>query len=539
MLTTKSLSREVRELSLRFMRDLDTPISLSVFLMVKYGEWDQLAAKRIDPCGYLDAVSITDRFRRDYQAVSFLRKFEGLPTNQATMKDDCVKAFYESEATCRKSNLRLDNFVFPVGLDGRLMTFLSEVQKVVSKILGRLPDDLECRFGPGSTFEFKRSDGAISRNPCGKLRSSIYCTPSSAAVVEYLTSSTMWQRAVLKEYPERSALRYVRGNRFTTVPKDATKLRGICVEPGGNVWAQLGVGSYLRRRLKFTAGIDLNHGQDLHAKMAQEGSVKQTRATIDLSNASDTICSKLVELCLARSPEWYLLLLSLRSPMTRVNGKWVWLEKFSSMGNGFTFELETIVFYAISLVASGRPFGDPDVKVYGDDIIVPTERAADVVSALRFFGFTPNPKKTFLSGPFRESCGGDFFLGTCVTPVYLKKDPKQPSEWISLANGLYGVRDGFRTSLLVRKHVGLSLRVYGPSGLGDCVLHERDPRRWTFVWRHGIRYFRGWVPVTKGIPMRRYRPTVQLAAALYGVPSSGPVPRDAVSGFRYRWLAFS
>lgn len=64
----------VRKVAGQIERALDTPISLSCYLLRKYGEEQQLAEKRVDPLIYADPF----RFRDDYLVTSFLRKWRGL-----------------------------------------------------------------------------------------------------------------------------------------------------------------------------------------------------------------------------------------------------------------------------------------------------------------------------------------------------------------------------------------------------------------------------------------------------------------------------
>ena len=90
------------------------------------------------------------------------------------------------------------------------------------------------------------------------------------------------------------------------------------------------------------------------------------------------------------------------------------------MGNGFTFPLETLIFWALTASACE---GDVDsVSVYGDDIICPRERADDVIDTLTMCGFKINLEKSFVEGPFRESCGCDYYKGIDIRPFY-KKEP--------------------------------------------------------------------------------------------------------------------
>lgn len=122
-----------------------------------------------------------------------------------------------------------------------------------------------------------------------------------------------------------------------------------------------------------------------------------------------------------------------------MGGKWVELQKWSSMGNGYTFELETLLFYAlcVQFVPHSR-LGD--VTVFGDDIIVPQEYAPAVIDALTYLGFEVNTKKSHLAGGFFESCGEHYFFGSNVKPFYcrLRDDPDDPDipYAVKLANRL-------------------------------------------------------------------------------------------------------
>jgi hypothetical protein len=243
-------------------------------------------------------------------------------------------------------------------------------------------------------------------------------------------------------------------------------------------------------------------------------------------------------------PEWFEVLDALRSRRTWFEGAWHHNQKFSSMGNGFTFELETLIFYAISKEACGGS-ATGDIWVYGDDIIVPTPFFKDVVSALRYFGFTPNPRKSFGSGYFRESCGGDFFAGTNVRPFYLKSCPSSPAEWISFHNGLVRTFDAVkhrrrlskRARDFILRQVPRSIRTcVGDSRLGDLVFNTGEQPATRVV--DGVPEIRTWHPMPRYRSLSRYTPNTQLALILYGVPSSGLIPRDSVSGYGFRWVPY-
>jgi len=140
------------------------------------------------------------------------------------------------------------------------------------------------------------------------------------------------------------------------------------------------------------------------------------------------------------------------------------------MGNGYTFPLETLIFWAIArtCVRSGGI-----VSVYGDDIIVPSEDYEQLCYVLRAAGFSPNKTKSFSTGPFRESCGADYFYGIDIRPTYVK-------DVISVET-LYVLHNFFyRASRLEEANylhdlIPDHLRLYGPDGYGDGHLLRDDP----------------------------------------------------------------
>lgn len=534
----KCLSRVVSAL----LQDLDTPRALTVHLLIENGEWDQLVNLAIDPALY---VTASDYFK-DAVATELLRKCGDLPTT-FDRRAAAVTGFWQAEKACHMTNLRLaphlHNGPFEDPADIQISDFLTETAKWVRWVLGPLPEDLIGRHGPGATLTNRISTGGTSIPDKMQSRPSI---TQNARCLLPLWWQTAWSRALVSDRSDRSDPVTVRANEFTTVAKDAKKDRGICIEPSINVFYQLGVGRHMRARLQ-TIGIDLEEGQRRHQLKAAEASSTGKFATIDLSSASDTVSRKLVELLLP--PDWYAALATLRSPLTKVDDQVVYLEKFSSMGNGFTFELETLIFLALA-VQTADSLGVPvkigrNILVYGDDIIVPVEIARPLIAVLRYCGFTPNQGKTYIDGYFKESCGGDFFDGKAVRPHYLKEYPNDPASWITLANGLRRLaatefrsgpdavpvqRAWFRALDNIPSDIR---RCRGPVQLGDLLIHD-NPEKWSFK-KNGnqIKEFRVWKPVSRPKKLKHWDAAVQLAAALYGVPSTGPILRGSVVGYRF------
>lgn len=526
--------------ALKLFRAVGTPRALTCKMLVEAGEWSQLADLRVDPHCYLDARELF----LDTMCTEFLRKLKGLPTGR-NLRQAAIDSFWESERTCAKTNARLSSLMQYLNdaHDDAMLEFLQRVKRRVSNILGRVPDEVFPRFGPGSTY--------LDRYPYTTVLDKMSSYPtvtSSATCFLDLWKHTAWWRIAHSD-PKRKGLIYViRGDRFTTVPKDSTKDRGITIPPSINGFYQLGVGSAMRSRLKLV-GIDLEQGQDVHRQVAQDASLTGEFATIDLKSASDTVSSELVKMLL---PElWFELLNSLRCSHTRLRGKWVRLNKFSAMGNGYTFELETLIFLAISCEVMSmhgiEPLPGVNVFVYGDDIIVPSEVSSTVLAALEYCGFSANPKKTFVKGSFRESCGGDFFEGQPVRGYYHEEDPTHPHELIALANGIWALRsrlnrlDRVRRSLTAVWHYVLDSipsdvrRCRGPESLGDLVIH--DTKGWVVKQTDSRFEIRVWRPVTRPVALDHWRRDIVFAAALYGVTSEGALPRGSVSGYRRGWVA--
>lgn len=219
----------------------------------------------------------------------------------------------------------------------------------------------------------------------------------------------------------------VAGSRLSFVPKTSDISRSICTEPVLNMFFQKGIGSFLEGVLKRRYSIDLSTQPDINRKLAKQGSIDGSFATIDLSSASDCISLDLVRNLF---PNYFVnWLMRCRSSRTILpDGTEVELHMVSSMGNGFTFPLQTLIFAVLvdaCYAVMGLPIREPDgtlrFGVFGDDIIVEKSAYDFVCQMLNCFGFTVNDDKSFNSGCFRESCGHDYYAGTDVRGVYIRK----------------------------------------------------------------------------------------------------------------------
>lgn len=224
-----------------------------------------------------------------------------------------------------------------------------------------------------------------------------------------------------KEFDRRmlARMKVVQHNKLAFVPKDADCDRTIASEPLMNQFLQLAVDSFLKKALR-RVGLNLQ-AQGPNQELARQGSITGWRnpyCTADLKNASGSVYTELVRELFP--PAWFSMLNSLRSPSWQVgNADPVKYHGFVSMGNGYCFPVETLIFASICSAAHAYTGTPEDFRVYGDDVIVRQNESGVVQEYLRYFGFELNPDKSFFFGPFRESCGADWYDGKPVRPVYL------------------------------------------------------------------------------------------------------------------------
>lgn len=407
-----------------FFKSLDTPLSLSCWLLYEAGEMDQLVSKEIKPIDYIDV----SKFRDDYAAISFLRKSEFVKTS-FNLRKEALKVFIDSEQQCRTTNHRLRNLSSDPSFNGPNVWLLNATIRKVSRILGDVSaEELfdSGSFGPGVSSLIKGSDTSAVR----KFREERHITASLYRLVGDLLplAYPLW---FTKEKVED--LVYREFSKVITVQKNAKTDRTIAVEPGINIWFQKAFGNIIRRRL-LRNGLNLDdNGKNL--ALARRGSRDGTIATVDFKSASDTISIETVRALLP--PKWFTLLDISRSRNYELGKDRSVFEKFSSMGNGFTFELESLIFYAAALATCeycGCNLNE--VSVFGDDVVLPVEAYEHFVKFASFLGFTVNMTKSFSTSMFRESCGGYYFNGADVKPFFFKKDLSNAKRVFNFANSV-------------------------------------------------------------------------------------------------------
>lgn len=365
-------------------------------------------------------------FKLDYLMSELWSKFcdERLVSAQERRRA-AIRKWITVEEMNQRTNIRLYGQYSLMGVDFHV--FVEEVRAIVARVLGSVLDvDLSsASFTNGASVGVRRDGMARIQKLYGKQHL------SSSAVKWWVGafSGTILGAGQCRESATQILglnlpITVTESSVLFTVPKKTEIDRCACKEPAGNALLQRAVGLHIRRRLK-SVNIDLQD-QTRNQRMAYAGSLAGYYSTIDLSSASDTMTNSLVAILLPG--DWWSLLDDIRVKSAHVSedpaskSTLVDLEMFSSMGNGFTFELETLLFYALARATMQRMEVKGRCLVYGDDIIVPSAVTPTLLRNLRCFGFVPNPKKTHFgkSDLFRESCGKHYHKGLDVSPFYIR-----------------------------------------------------------------------------------------------------------------------
>jgi hypothetical protein len=233
--------------------------------------------------------------------------------------------------------------------------------------------------------------------------------------------------------------------RMSSVPKKVDSERLIAPEDAANMANQLRVMTRLDQRIKVHRwGCMLPlHDQSANCELARLGALTGIWATYDFSAASDTVTKKLCSILYPSS--WYREFMRCMPTgfiLSEHDAGPRFLYSMGTMGCGCTFIIEAITFWAITaatyLYAISRRENKsilavlPELdlcrlRVYGDDVIAPGWFWQLYIETVTELGLRINDKKSFWSGPFRESCGSDWLMldDNCVnvTSVYWPRIP--------------------------------------------------------------------------------------------------------------------
>lgn len=438
-----------------------------------------IAASTDNQCNavdWLNGLGNTDYAGRDSRlllkellARALFSKDEDLRSN--TNKElAAMRSFLQSEETCRQVNRN-----FRYSFSPQIGDFPSDIHSIlyvagrkIEEILGDVPDlsSLALSFGPGAT-----STTTSKTSPRYKLSSNPTISDSLLPIAGELQDLLpLWFNHFNNEI-------VVTNSRLEFVPKNYKTYRAIGIEPSVNTMVQKAYGNYIRKRL-LKHGVNLKD-QNINKNRALNGSINDDISTIDLERASDSMSYGLV-LELLPHP-WFEALDRCRSGYVDVTDfdntiVTVPLEKFSSMGNGYTFELESMLFYAIGYAVSVIRNHTFDLTVYGDDLICNTPLAKDLSDFFPHVGFFVNKEKSFYHGPFRESCGGDFLEGVDVRPFFIRR--RMTFDIVTSYFNFLQRKPWFDPEYKLRVYflsvIPENKQLWGPDGFGDGHLIDFD-----------------------------------------------------------------
>lgn len=267
----------------------------------------------------------------------------------------------------------------------------------------------------------------------------------------------------------RACTSLTRVSRVTTVPKDNKSDRVITCEGLWTMVCQLSYAASLRTHMKRVLGFDLETRQDVHRALIRAGG-----ATIDLSKASDSnwMCV-LRELFPATQYRW---LERMRTGVFEVKTNdgvsYHPLRMFAPMGCGCTFEVMTLVLLShVRVLDSGG-------SVFGDDIIISTDKAERLITNLEAQGWRINVNKSFTKGNFRESCGA--FADLRRNKLLLSYDFVRPttfSECCTIAHKMLQIGNALPKGRLRSIFVDFYARLH------DVFPNDAYLERWSGMYR--------------------------------------------------------
>lgn len=417
---------------------------------------------------------------------------------------------------------------------------------LISQVLGRYPLDmlaLRPKHGPGGVSE-------------GKTNTEKWSFDSWPKSLEPLFPFLWYGKPNFRLDPNDKGVPLTRSvSKICLVPKDSRGPRLISAEPAAMQYIQQGLWLEMETRFQrnslFQSSVALRDQEKnrKHCLRAHD----QGFATLDLSNASDTLSCQLIWFLFGGIRDWRRALFHARSTHARLpSGEEVRLYTFAPMGSAVCFPIETIVFWslAVSCVSWYERIGSSSacrsVSVFGDDIIVPIGCAEFVLDILRFVGCEPSPTKCCYLTPFRESCGIETFAGTDVSITrnkqYLYGEAlciEHYPSMLSYNQSLYAAGYKHAASFFLTQ-----LRKLSPTASVD------EPHRSSFlacgpVYKDGLktRYnkdlhrFEAWVPTPRQRSENWTDPLGRLHAALSGLRTSD---RMAIRGgnTRMAWRQF-
>lgn len=414
-------------------------------IIVRYPDYEtNTVRKKIPPETKAESDALADRTFKSYMA-SVDEAFK--------IANDLVKRLREGEI------LELD-----------YRRIFDKAGDIIERALNSVPFEPQTRFfyGPGASLSGFQYDVTFK----GDIRTYKSRLAKLSSLAGELDDLELFFEPSLADQIRQTAVRSSWSwDKLHQVPKNIDKNRVITITSVLRKAKQKGIGEWIRKAYRSIRSCGLNHNLDScardHQVLAWIASKTGFFDTYDFSSASDRITFPILEEVL------------LGKPRPNCQKLWDMMQKSSSlgfewkgqrytyrsfpMGYSFTFELESLIFFALTvafLLEWGFTLSEPPlanhiaylVSTYGDDLIVAFSRARK--SFERFFesiGFKLNAEKSFsIETSFRESCGADFDNGTFVRGFYVKTRNPTIRDFLRITNYVkvnYNVKDSYLETL--------------------------------------------------------------------------------------------
>lgn len=378
-----------------------------------------------------------DAFRGAYLSAHFFDRYFYVPEKNAhqLLEDQALEKF---ERNLGRGYV-MNNWKLEFLPHGRLNSVLRSASLEVARILGDFDTEVFfslCTHGPNATVGVKKLDAYLDI----KVKTHDGTESAHRMLAEYLKWNTTLDN-YFRSLPDdkRPKVSVVEGSRLSFVPKKFDSLRTMLVEPTVNQFFQQGLGKYIQDRLYY-AGIELETQPQCHARLVKVITANDLPiATVDWSQASDRIWLKLCQLLLPS--DWFAALEDIRSPVCTYHGKSYQLTMAGSMGCGFTFPLQTLLFLCLLRALARESGKEQFVTVFGDDCICDSDLLSEVEWLASALDWQVNIDKSFSEGDFRESCGVDSYRGSDCRPFFIER-PDDVTTKAALASWAYGVYNG-------------------------------------------------------------------------------------------------
>jgi hypothetical protein len=341
---------------------------------------------------------------------------------------------------------------------------------IVERALSNVPFEPQTRFfyGPGASlsgFEFDVTPKGQPRTYKSRL------AKLSSLAGELDDLELFFEPSLAEQIRQTSVYSSWSWDKLHQVPKNADKNRVITITSVLRKAKQKGIGEWIRKAYRSIRSCNINHNLDTcardHQVLAWIASKTDFFDTYDFSSASDRITFPILEEVLLGKPRpncqklWDMMQRSSSLGFEWKGQRYTY--RSFPMGYSFTFELESLIFFALTvafLLNWGFTLDEAPldnciaylVSTYGDDLIVALSRARK--SFERFFGsigFKLNDEKSFsIETSFRESCGADFNAGTFVRGFYVKTRHPTIRDFLRITNFTkvnYNVTDSFLNTL--------------------------------------------------------------------------------------------